>query len=150
MSEKRSPEYWRAYRRSWNQTHREKNREYQRQYREKNKEQILQKQRAWAKTNRGRYNARANDWRRKYPQKAREAKVKWKFGLEPERYRAMLLEQGGRCAICRIAFSTHVDHDHKTGKVRGLLCHECNTGLGFFRDDPVRLELASEYLKKYD
>lgn len=58
----------------------------------------------------------------------------------------MLAEQGGRCAVCAERPAEHVDHDHVTGKVRGLLCFNCNGGLGQFRDDPQILELAIEYL----
>lgn len=52
----------------------------------------------------------------------------------------------GRCAICAGVRRLVVDHDHVTGKVRGVICHECNVGLGWFRDDPVRLQAAIRYL----
>lgn len=60
-------------------------------------------------------------------------------------------EQGAACAVCRgdlewDAKTTHVDHDHQTGKIRGLLCSTCNQGLGSFRDDPALLSAALVYL----
>lgn len=67
-------------------------------------------------------------------------------------------QQGGRCAICRVelkpgqqaagAGTSHVDHDHVTKKIRGVLCHECNLGLGHFGDSPVKLRAAAEYLER--
>lgn len=63
--------------------------------------------------------------------------------------------QGGVCAICLgppaegdRGDRLHVDHDHVTGEVRGLLCSHCNTALGKFRDDPARLRRAAEYLER--
>jgi hypothetical protein len=79
-------------------------------------------------------------------------KIKKKYGLTEEQYYALIAGQGGRCAICGTNFSelkerhVHVDHDHKTNKVRGILCTRCNVGLGYFRDDPVLLEHAIYYL----
>jgi hypothetical protein len=59
----------------------------------------------------------------------------------------MVSKQGGICAICRETKIDRIDHDHKTGKVRGLLCHCCNAALGLFRDLPDRLRAAAEYLE---
>lgn len=75
--------------------------------------------------------------------------------LTRKQYDAMFIEQEGRCAICRVDANTLeramcVDHDHNTGKVRGLLCYKCNSGLGFFRDDRDLLVRATSYLKGED
>jgi hypothetical protein len=59
----------------------------------------------------------------------------------------MFESQGGRCAICRQDRPPlHVDHDHETGRVRGLLCNSCNNGLGRFAHDPIVLVAASQYM----
>lgn len=58
---------------------------------------------------------------------------------------------GEECWICGAERKTrrlHIDHDHKTGKIRGLLCHRCNRGLEYFRDKPDRLRDAAVYLEK--
>lgn len=66
----------------------------------------------------------------------------------------MELAQGGLCAICKQPPSSGrykklcVDHDHKTAKVRGLLCYNCNMGLGYFHDNSIALEAAVAYLGK--
>jgi len=72
-------------------------------------------------------------------------------GFTHEQYVALLEAQDGRCAICRTDTpggkgGFHLDHDHATGAVRGLLCTNCNMGLGRFADDPARLRAAAEYL----
>lgn len=64
----------------------------------------------------------------------------------------MLFMQNYQCAICHrplpeLEHGLAVDHDHATGKVRGLLCLNCNTGLGQFADDVVRMQRAMEYVK---
>jgi hypothetical protein len=72
------------------------------------------------------------------------------YGISPEEYDALLTSQDGRCCICGADYpganGWHIDHCHKTGVVRGILCHRCNLGLGNFRDDPERLAAAIEYL----
>lgn len=67
----------------------------------------------------------------------------------PFEWKLLQLElQDGKCAICKEPMDqSYIDHDHETGEVRGLLCHRCNSGLGFFNDDPQRLLAALEYLR---
>ena len=76
-----------------------------------------------------------------------------RYGITPKDYEAMFRKQKGRCFLCggkpngRSKNRLHVDHDHKTGQVRALLCHSCNTGLGSFKHDPEILTMAIKYLK---
>lgn len=77
------------------------------------------------------------------------------YGLTLEEYDRILNEQDGLCKICKDPTAKHwrtdklfVDHDHKTGKVRGLLCHDCNYGLGGFKDNISFLKEAIKYLEK--
>ena len=66
-----------------------------------------------------------------------------------ERYHQLLVAQAGRCAICGTApKQPHVDHDHRTGAIRGLLCHRCNLGLGAFRDHVETIKQAIGYLQQ--
>lgn len=74
-----------------------------------------------------------------------------KYGITRADYDEMLRKQGGTCAICHCHQryqALAVDHDHKTGFVRGLLCVNCNRGLGRFFDSELRVTRASEYLKE--
>lgn len=70
----------------------------------------------------------------------------YKYGLTEEQYEAIKLSQGSLCAICKKEKNLVVDHCHSTGKIRGLLCTTCNTGLGKFQDSPDRLQDAINYL----
>lgn len=77
---------------------------------------------------------------------------KYNYGLSKEEFDSMLESQNGVCAICSGPASKrdyHVDHDHKTGKVRGILCHYCNLGLGNFKDSEELLTKAIRYLKEF-
>lgn len=79
--------------------------------------------------------------------------IKRKYNLSLEEVTALWTAQGNKCAICKIEkekVSTnnglHIDHCHTTGKVRGLLCGNCNRGLGMFEDSPELLQSAINYL----
>jgi hypothetical protein len=72
---------------------------------------------------------------------------KHKYGLSPQEYYALVARQGGACAICRKIKPLCVDHCHLTGKVRGLLCHTCNSALGFWGDSPSLVRRALKYLE---
>lgn len=75
-----------------------------------------------------------------------------KYGITLIAYETLLAEQGGGCATCGDSQSCegreylYVDHDHATGEVRGLLCHNCNFALGYAKDDPDRLIALAAYL----
>ena len=81
----------------------------------------------------------------------RDAYYRRTFGMSADDVDAMLLAQGGGCAICgkrpEREASLHVDHCHDTGRVRGIICLNCNQGLGQFGDDPDLLERAAAYLR---
>lgn len=73
-----------------------------------------------------------------------------KYGLTIEAYAVLLETQQGVCKICHErpdGQHLSVDHDHKTGRVRGLLCSACNLGIGSLRDDPVRIQSALTYVQ---
>ena len=75
--------------------------------------------------------------------------LKHRYGLGADEVLAMLEEQGSLCLVCRRQMTVetaHVDHDHVTGNVRGLLCFGCNGGMGQFADDPQVLVRAARYL----
>jgi hypothetical protein len=81
---------------------------------------------------------------------SRRYMLKSKYGMTPEVYDAMMSGQQGCCAICRLPITgrIHIDHDHATGRVRGILCYGCNVGLGFFNDSIVLMKGAIAYLAK--
>lgn len=98
---------------------------------------------------------------REYRAEHRDCRRRWnlwsKYRITPDDYDNMLAAQGGVCAICtgpqdRVSkdgsYWFDVDHDHRTGKVRGLLCHSCNTGIGKLKDDISVLERAAGYLRR--
>ena len=78
------------------------------------------------------------------------------YGITPEQYKDLLARQDGKCAICESAHvhrrgmnNFAIDHDHQSGIVRALLCHNCNRGLGHFKDSPELLVKAVLYLKSF-
>jgi hypothetical protein len=73
--------------------------------------------------------------------------LKRRYGITAQEADVMLAEQGGLCAICKTAPAAHVDHDHATGRVRALLCFNCNGGLGQFKDNPLALHAAAYYVQ---
>lgn len=102
---------------------------------------------------------RTADWRASagaaHKTKARARHLEDKYNLTLEEYESRVVAQRHRCAICGVDElqvlnkRLYVDHCHSTGKVRGLLCHMCNSGLGYFKDDVELLDLAKLYLQEY-
>jgi len=110
--------------------------------------------RKWVSENRERSKTYYRIYNRSQKRKAyaREWSLKRKYGLDQADYEMRLEQQGGGCAICGGQPNGkdscfHVDHDHKTGLVRGFLCHRCNTGIGSLCDSPALLRKAALYLE---
>lgn len=84
--------------------------------------------------------------------KNRDQKYRIHYGITLDQYNEMFAEQEGRCKICNthqteLKKKLHVDHNHETGVIRGLLCQACNHALGLFKEDSNIVKSASEYLK---
>ena len=93
------------------------------------------------------HNARGSASRQAHHGSAKNYHLKHRYGITVDDYERMLAEQGGLCALCKERPAEHVDHDHLTGRVRGLLCFCCNQGLGNFRDRADVLRLGVAYLQ---
>ena len=135
------------------------------------RQSATKRKRLWREQNRERDRATSRRWRTKHLEQARAISRRWfvqnpeklranhlrVYGLTPQDYVKMLALQGGVCAICGeveqaikngCICSLSVDHDHDTGKVRGLLCQRCNSVLGFAGDDIDLLYRTVKYLDK--
>jgi Recombination endonuclease VII len=105
----------------------------------------------WYVANKERALARSRAWYHANKESVRSKQIAKKYGLTMEEYRS---RKSGSCDICGASMGAvgangmHVDHDHRTGRVRGILCPACNKGLGCFADDPNRLHKAANYLEE--
>ena len=132
----------------------------------KTKKQIAEYYRAWRKNNKVAQKAHDKAYyeknkdkkkvhREANPQKIKGNKLRSKYGIELEDYNDMFVLQNGKCAICgkhqtELKKALHIDHCHSTGKIRGLLCGNCNRGIGMLKDDIENLKCAILYLNKTD
>lgn len=93
------------------------------------------------------------NWRKRNPLKARGYTVKHRYSISGAEVRELIKQQEGRCAICmrQISFlkTGHVDHDHGTGEIRGVLCGSCNRAIGLFKDDIFVIREAAAYLENF-
>lgn len=122
------------------------------------------KMKAWREANRDHRKASMQRWKAARPPEKKRAdalrikalKFKWKYGVGESVYNTLLAKQGGVCAICRRENQQvrngpyrrlSIDHCHTTGKIRGLLCNDCNTSIGKLGDNEEGLLKALEYLR---
>ena len=132
----KTAEQQRQYRREQYLKHKDKEKETRRKYLIKNREKVLEKQRKYNKEN---------------PLKRKNAVLKNVYGITLVQYNEMFETQEGKCAICQrhqneLTRTLCVDHDHKTNKVRALLCVTCNTDVSVVEN---RLEEMTNYLNKH-
>lgn len=115
-----------------------------------NRDREIARVQAWQRDNKQRYNARQREYRKRNPDKDWPGHLKRKFGLTVDEYESFVAAHLGRCAICgdepAASARLHLDHDHDSKAVRGMLCVRCNNGLGQFREDVELLARAVDYL----
>ena len=117
------------------------------EYRENNRGKYRNSALKWYYKNRDHVLEKQKKDREKNKQRTREYGLKYKYGITQADYDIMYKNQEGKCAICGSKKKNlHVDHDHKTNGVRGLLCHHCNHGLGNFMDNIKSMKNAIFYL----
>jgi hypothetical protein len=129
----------------------EKNKDRIKEYNKKNKDRIKNKAKEYYEKNKDNIKNYREKNKDRIKEQRREYCIK-KYNISKRDYDNILLYQNNKCAICHDELnksirSPPVDHCHNSGKVRGILCHKCNTGLGFFKENPEILESAIRYLK---
>ena len=104
----------------------------------------------WQQSHKGRIKSKnaAKRHRDKDPRRTLELRLKRDYALDIVAYDALVQQAGGRCMACGKARKLVVDHCHTTGKIRGLICHGCNVGLGLLGDTVAGLERTIAYLKR--
>ena len=126
---------------------------YQSEYYQKNKDRIAARHKRWRESNPERAAAIRSAWRAENPDKEAAQLRRRKYGTCGTE---LFESQGGKCAICAkplVLFggtrqeTACIDHHHESGKVRGILCTNCNTAIGMFDEDQQRMAAAIEYLK---
>ena len=129
------------------------------QHYQDNKEIINARTSKYYRENKEKHNEASSRYYRKHKEKiSGKSRGRWlkdKYDLTEQQYEEMLKNQGGKCKICnseninaKSKGNLVIDHCHKSGKVRGLLCDKCNMGLGTFNDDIQLFKNAIEYLEK--
>ena len=125
-----------AYMKKWHEKHPGHRAIYNKKYQETNKDKL---------------NASARQRYKDNPSKAKDIRLRYNYGLSKEQYDILFESQGHRCAICGTwdgKEALAVDHCHKIGRIRGLLCRKCNLALGYTNDDTAILQKAIDYLKR--
>jgi hypothetical protein len=122
----------------------------------RNRDYEINRVKQWQQQNPDRVNASHRRRRQADPEvtrlKDREGHLRRKYGLTLNMFEALVSAQLGNCAICGANedLNLHVDHDHRTNKIRGLLCGKCNKAIGLLNDDPDLLTAARNYLERAD
>ena len=124
---------------------------YNKQWRKDNPDKVKKINKRYCQNNREKVNGYARQWRKDNPEKIKSHQLKCRYGLSYEEWLQMWENQDSKCAICGDLFikpsDAYVDHNHKTGEIRGLLCKRCNLSIGLFDDDSELMKKAMEYCR---
>lgn len=134
---------------TWSSNNKDKVNEKSRRWVKNNPDKAKEKTLKWQKEHPEENAASKKNWADKNPDRIRTSHLKRNFGITVVEYNALFEFQNGLCAICgsdNEGKSFCVDHDHESGKIRGLLCKKCNSGIGFLKDDMNIIKKALFYL----
>jgi hypothetical protein len=134
----------------------EKHRKWNRDYYKKNKEKIGEEHCVYYQKNKKRIKANMVEYRKRNPDFSKISNLRIFYGLTLDEYNQILIEQEWKCKICGIELiikgprvtQPHIDHDHKTKKIRGILCSNCNHLLGHGKDNIDIIKKAIIYLER--
>jgi len=126
----------------------------QKEYCKLHKNEIAQYKKDYSIINRLKISQQRRQFRNNNKDKIRDQKLKCTYNISSIEYSKLFNKQNGCCAICDkhqsdFKYNLCVDHDHKTGKIRGLLCNECNRGIGYLKDNPNLLNKGATYILSY-
>lgn len=144
--------------RKYRETHPDKARAACRNWRAENPEKQKASTKNWEVNNPGKHEAatkayrlanpgKTAEWGRNYRKRVPDYSIR-RYGVSLSRFIDLAVNQEAKCAICGDKTKLCVDHNHATGKVRGLLCRKCNAALGLFGDSALNLLRASAYVKE--
>lgn len=127
--------------------------EYHKEYRLKNKDKIKERGKDWYINNREAIIKRTALRNKNNRESLKVIKAYHRYKITPKEYFKFMDKQNSKCVLCGCDLypwdtNTNIDHDHKTNKVRGLLCSDCNKGIGLLKEDIDILERAIKYLKE--
>jgi len=126
--------------------------EYRKRYYNKHKKESLSYMKTYRETNKEKIQKLRKKYRKTHPENILSSRLKHAYGIDLEKYNSLLLTQKSKCALCPTKNTKskrlRVDHCHKTNKIRGLLCDNCNLMLGHAKDNLDILMNGIAYLKK--
>lgn len=134
------------------QSHKEEINQHSKQYRDTHKEELKQYNKQYNQSHKEEKNQYRKSHKEERKQANKQYNLKKTYNLSIDQYNQMLAEQNYKCKICGVdevnagKNGLVVDHNHKTGKIRGLLCDGCNKGIGFLKEDPALFDSAKDYL----
>jgi hypothetical protein len=116
-----------------------------------NPNKVAEIDKRYARNNPGKKSSRKKAWLKRHPEVVDARRLKKRYGMSMDQYRALFKHQGDSCALCKRHktvndLGLHVDHNHDNQRVRGLLCPSCNQALGLLQDNPELCKLAAGYL----
>lgn len=127
--------------------------QYQRAYQLKNKERIQAQKKVYHLKNQEKFNRKCREWWSRNKIHTWLSGLNRRYGITKEEVYDLIVKQDGRCAVCKkelMRSTAKLDHNHKSGKVRGFLCSQCNVGIGMFKEKIAVISQVKYYLESND